>query len=189
MKQSGILFTGKKLYSIAIATGLALALTGCANSGASLSTANTDKDKDGVMDISDQCPNTPLGTKVSKDGCKIYVSILDLSVKELCNVKKNGIDNVLATANKYNKIAKKHGVEYRRLGMTAQQYIDGAIKAVKTGAKKVVLLDKKAKPTKKSVSTQYAAWRGCAFAVSSLQLEEEGKSTWRAAVPGDGFKY
>ena len=40
-----------------------------------------------------------------------------------------------------------------------------------------------------TVTTEYAAWRGCAFAISSLQLEEEGKTNWRAAVPGDGFKY
>jgi len=177
----------KKLYSITIAAGLALALAGCASNN--VSTASKDKDGDGVANISDQCPNTVAGTKVSADGCKIYPSILDLSVKKECNVKNNGIDNVLATATKYNAIAKKHGVEYRRLGMTTTQYIDGAKAAVKSGAKKVVLLNKKAKPTKKSVTTEYAAWRACAFALSALQLEEEGKSNWRAAVPGDGFKY
>ena len=177
----------KKLYSITIAASLALALAGCTGNGPS--TPSGDKDGDGVANISDQCPNTVMGTKVSADGCKIYTSILDLTVKDMCNVKNNGIDTVLATADKYNAIAKKHGVEYRRLGMTAQQYIDGAKAAVKSGSKKVVLLNKKAKPTKKSVSTEYAAWRGCAFAISSLQLEEEGKTNWRAAVPGDGFKY
>ena len=177
----------KKLYSITIAAGLALVLAGC--TGNNVSTPSGDKDGDGVANISDQCPNTPAGTTVSADGCKIYTSILDITVKDMCDVKKNGINTVLDTANEYNAIAKKHGVEYRRLGMTAQQYIDGAIAAVKSGGKKVVLLNKKAKPTKKSVTTEYAAWRGCAFAISSLQLEEEGKTNWRAGVPGDGLKY
>ena len=70
----------KKLYSITIAAGLALALTGCGSNNAS--TPSGDTDGDGVANISDQCPNTVAGTKVSKDGCKIYTSILDLDVKK-----------------------------------------------------------------------------------------------------------
>jgi len=112
-----------------------------------------------------------------------------LNVKEVCSVEKNGINKVLATATTYNKIAKKHGVEYRRLGMTTAQYITAAKAAVKSGAKRVVLLNKKAKPTKNSVTTSYAAWRGCTFAVSALQLEAQAKQNWREAVPGDKFKY
>ena len=57
----------KKLYSMTIAAGLALALSGCTGN-AGLSTASTDKDKDGITDIQDQCPNTVAGTKVSADG-------------------------------------------------------------------------------------------------------------------------
>jgi len=112
-----------------------------------------------------------------------------LDEKKLCDVKANGIENVLATAVKYNKIAKEHGVEFKRLGMTNTQYIDGTTEAIKTGGKKVVLLNKKGKATKNSVSVEYAAVRACKFAVSALILEAEGKNTWRAAVPGDGFKY
>lgn len=112
-----------------------------------------------------------------------------LNERTLCNIQSNGIENVLATAAKYNKIAKEHGVEFKRLGMTNTQYIDGATTAIKTGAKKVVLLNKKGKPTKNSVTVSYAVERACKFAVSALTQEEEGKNTWRAAVPGDGFKY
>ena len=112
-----------------------------------------------------------------------------LNERTLCNVEANGIENVLATAAKYNMIAKKHGVEFKRLGMTNTQYIDETNKSLKSGSKKVVLLNKKGKATKNSVSVEYAAQRACKFAISALTQEEEGKTTWRAAVPGDGFKY
>jgi len=112
-----------------------------------------------------------------------------LNERTLCNIEANGIDNVLATAVKYNMIAKKHGVEFKRLGMTNTKYIDETKKSLKSGSKTVVLLNKKGKATKNSVSVEYAAHRACKFAVSALTQEEEGKKTWRAAVPGDGFKY
>jgi len=113
----------------------------------------------------------------------------NLDEKKLCNIKVNGIDNVLATGVKYNKVAKAHGVEFKRLGMTNTQYIVGSQEAIKTGATKVVLLNKKGKATKNSVTVSYAVERACKFAVSALTQEIEGKTTWRAAVPGDGFKY
>ncbi|MGK0256393.1 MAG: uncharacterized lipoprotein YehR (DUF1307 family) [Arcobacteraceae bacterium] len=112
-----------------------------------------------------------------------------LNEKTLCNVQENGIKNVLATAAKYNKIAKDHGVEFKRLGMTNTQYIDETNKAITSGSTKVVLLNKKGKATKNSVSVEYAAQRACKFAISALTQEAEGKTTWRAAVPGDGFTY
>jgi len=112
-----------------------------------------------------------------------------LDGKKLCNVESNGIETVLVTAVQYNKIAKEHGVEFKRLGMTNTQYIVGSQEALKTGAKRVVLLNKKGKPTKNSVTVSYAVERACKFAVSALTQEAEGKNTWRAAVPGDGFKY
>jgi len=197
----------KKLYNITMATGLALALTGCMGSNNSpttpiksksvktekvnspyLATAKTDKDKDGIMDISDQCPNTIPGTKVSADGCKIYFSITDLDVKEICSIEKNGIKAVIATAAKYNKTAKEHGVEFKRLGMTNTQYIDGVNNALKTGGKEVVLLNKKGKPDKKlkPVSVEYAAQRACKFAISALTQEANGKMNWKDAMPGKG---
>jgi len=116
-------------------------------------------------------------------------SIENLDERKLCNVKENGISDVLATATHYNKIAKEHKVEFMRLGMRTSQYIDETNKAIKAGSKTVVLLNKKGKATKNSVSVEYAAHRACKFAVSALTQEEEGKKTWRAAVPGDGFKY
>jgi hypothetical protein len=112
-----------------------------------------------------------------------------LNEKTICNVKVNGIAAVLEAAEIHNAIAKKHSVEFKRLGMTNTQYIDGAKEAIKTGAKKVVLLNKKGKATKNSVTVSYAVERACKFAISALTQEAEGKNTWRAAVPGDGFKY
>jgi uncharacterized lipoprotein YehR (DUF1307 family) len=106
------------------------------------------------------------------------------SEKTLCDVKANGIEAVLDMAVKHNAIAKEHGVEFKRLGMTNTQYIDATQKALKAGEKEIVLLDAKGKPTKNSVSVEYAAQRACKFAISALTQEAEGKSTWRAAVPG-----
>lgn len=143
----------KKLYSIVVAAGLALAITGCGNNKVTTPTYD------------------------------------NLDEKTLCNVNANGIESVLKEAEKYNAIAKEHGVEFKRLGMTTTQYIDESTKALDAGEKKVVLLNKKGKPTKNSVSVSYAVERACKFAVSALTQEAEGKKTWRAAVPGDGFKY
>lgn len=111
-----------------------------------------------------------------------------LNEKQICNIEVNGIANVLASAEKYNAIAKEHRVEFKRLGMTTTEYIAGAKKAIETNSKTVPLTKNK-KPTKNSVSVSYATQRACKFAVSALTLKAEGKKTWRAAVPGDGFKY
>lgn|GEM_PF-639023 len=182
----------KKLYSMTIAAGLALALAGC--TGNNVSTPSGDKDGDGVANISDQCPNTVAGTKVSKDGCKIYTSILDLDVRKVCNVESNGIETVLATAKKYNAIAKKNGVEFRRLNVNNSALITAVDEAIKTGAKDINPLHfkskaKKIKKSKTKLTTVYGAERACKFAISSLTQEVEGKKNWRDAVPGDGFKY
>ena len=40
-----------------------------------------------------------------------------LDVKKECDVKTNGLDKVIQTAEKYNKIAIEHGVEFMRFGM------------------------------------------------------------------------
>jgi len=180
----------KKLYSMAIIAGLALSLSGCTTPNGSkitsLSTAKTDKDKDGVMDISDQCPNTVPGTTVSKDGCKIYTSVLDLNERELCDVKKHGVDQVLATASKYNNIAKEHGVEYKRQGVTTSGYIEAAKEAIAAGK---TIVHPKGDKTKKDFTVEYVAQRACKFGIGALVLEAEGKKNWREAVPGDGYKY
>jgi len=144
----------RKFYSAVIATGIALAVSGCSSNP--VSTPNDE---------------------------------LNLNEKILCDIEENGIENVLATAAKYNEIAKKHRVEFKRLGMTNTQYIEGSTNALKTGISSVVLLDKKGKATKSSVSLEYAVHRACKFALGALNQEAEGKKTWRDAVPGDGFKY
>lgn len=110
------------------------------------------------------------------------------SEKTLCDVKINGIERVLDIAVKHNAIAKEHGVEFKRLGMTNTQYIEETQKALKVGSPSIMLLDGE-KTTKNSISVEYAAQRACKFAISALTQEIEGKTTWRAAVPGDGFKY
>jgi DNA repair ATPase RecN len=118
-------------------------------------------------------------------------SAAKLDTVKVCDVKANGINKVLDTAEQYNAVAKKYGVEFKRLGMTTTQYIDETRKALKANEKKVKLLDKKGKVDKKlpPVTVEYAAHRACVFAIAALQLKAEGETTWRAAVPGDGFKY
>ena len=151
----------KKLYSITVATGLALALTGCGGPSAPKSSTKMDTTS----------------------------SLMKLDTKKVCDVKANGIKNVIATAKKYNMIASKHGVEFRRLGVNNSSLIASVEAAIKSGAKTVQPITIKKKKFKPALETNYAAVRACKFAVRALQQEEEGKSTWRLAVPGDGFKY
>ncbi|MBP9490934.1 MAG: hypothetical protein KBE77_05755 [Aliarcobacter sp.] len=111
-----------------------------------------------------------------------------LDVKKECNVEANGIEKVLATATKYNEIAVKNKVEFMRLGMKASQYIEAVDAALKTGAKNIDIVDDKKKKTGEA-TIEFAAWRACAFAISALTQEEEGKTTWKLASPSDGYKY
>ena len=111
-----------------------------------------------------------------------------LDVKKECNVEANGIEKVIATAAKYNEIAIKHKVEFMRLGMKASQYIEAVNNALKSGAKNIDIVDDKEKKTSEA-TIEFAAWRACSFAISALTQDEEAKKTWRASVPGDGYKY
>jgi hypothetical protein len=105
-----------------------------------------------------------------------------------CSVAENGIEKVLAAATKYNEIAIKHKVEYRRLGVNNSGLIDAINKAIKDGSKDVTPLDFKGKPTKDKFTVEYATQRACKFATSALSQEEEAKTTWKLAVPGyDNF--
>ncbi len=113
---------------------------------------------------------------------------LNVDVKEVCNAKKNNINDVLALATTFNKIAIKEGVEFKRLGMSNTQYINATKKAIKLGAKTIDIVNKKKKKTG-TVSTSYAAWRACSFAIRALQQKDEANETWRLAVPGDQYKY
>jgi hypothetical protein len=110
-----------------------------------------------------------------------------LDVKKECDVKTNGLDKVIQTAEKYNKIAIEHGVEFMRFGMKNSQYIDASKEAIKSGAKEIELLDEKAKPTGEKVSIEFATWRACSFAISALTQEAQAKKTWKLASPSDWF--
>jgi len=112
-----------------------------------------------------------------------------INEKTLCDIEANGIENVLATATKYNTIAIEHKVEFMKLGMRTSQYIEETQKALDVGSKEIFLLNKKGKATKNKVTVEYAAHRACKFAISALNQETVGKTTWRSAVPGDGFQY
>ena len=72
--------------------------------------------------------------------------------------------------------------------MKASQYIEAVEGALKTGAKNIDIVDDKKKKTSEA-TIEFAAWRACSFAISAVTQEEEGKKTWREAIPGDGYKY
>ena len=114
--------------------------------------------------------------------------ISKLDVKKECNVEVNGVEKVLATATKYNEIAIKNKVEFMRFGMKTSQYIEAVDAALKSGAKTIEIVDDKKKKTG-DATIEFASWRACAFAISALTQDEEAKKTWRASVPGDGYKY
>src|SRR5574344_536441 len=83
-----------------------------------------------------------------------------LDVKKECDVKANGVEKLLETAEKYNKLAKENAI-----------------------------VDNKAKPTGEMVSLEFAAWRSCSFAISALTQMEDSKKNWKLASPSDGYKY
>jgi len=113
-----------------------------------------------------------------------------LDVKKVCDVKANGLEKVIAVAEKYNPEAIKLGVEFKRLGIKNREYIKYTKEAIKAKKKETVIkYKKKGKEQTKKFATDFAAWRACTFAVRSLQLHAESQKTWRMAVPGDGFKY
>ena len=117
-------------------------------------------------------------------------SAATIDVAKVCDVKANGIDAVLKTAAEYNTEAKKLGVEFKRLGVTNSNYIQGTMEAAKAKQKEVTLTyKKKGKAKHQTLKTEYAAWRACHFAVRALQQVNEAESAWRMAVPGDGFTF
>ena len=112
-----------------------------------------------------------------------------LDQREVCNVSKLGIETVLANAKVYNAAAIKEKVEFRRLGVNNSDLIIAVEEGLKTKAATVTPKDFKGKETKDKFPIEYAAHRACTFGLSALQQKHEGKSTWRLAVPGDGYKY
>ena len=112
-----------------------------------------------------------------------------LDVKKECDVKINGLDKVIQTAERYNKVAIEHGVEFMRFGMKNSQYIEASKDAIKNNTKEIAIVDDKAKPTGEKVSIEFATWRTCSFAISALTQEAQAKITWKLASPSDGYKY
>ena len=152
----------KKIVTLAVASGLALILSGCGAANTPSPAANNSNDPYGVngIDVSKAC-------KISKD---------------------NSIETVLGYAQKFNPIAVKEGVEFMRFGMPASEYISQTENALKAGEKEIVLLSK-GKPTKDKVTVEYASERACKFAITSLVQKNEARTEWRLAVPGDGYTY
>ena len=112
-----------------------------------------------------------------------------LDVKKECDVKTNGLEKVIQTAERYNKVAIEHGVEFMRFGMKNSQYIEASKDAIKNNTKEIAIVDDKAKPTGEKVSIEFATWRACSFAISALTQEAQAKKTWKLASPSDGYKY
>lgn len=111
-----------------------------------------------------------------------------LDVKKECNVSANGVEKVIATAAKYNDIAVKNKIEFMRLGMKNSQYIEAVNAALKSGAKNIDIIDKSKKKTGE-MTIELGAERACKFAISALTQAAEGKTTWKLAMPGEGYKY
>jgi hypothetical protein len=113
----------------------------------------------------------------------------EMDVEKQCNLKQNSIEDVLANAKTFNAAAIKEKVEFRRLGINNSDLIIAVEEGLKSGAKEVEPKTFKGKPSKQKFDIGYAAERACKFGLSALQFKHEGKSTWRAAVPGDGYSY
>ncbi len=120
----------------------------------------------------------------------VPASVVKLDVAKVCNPKTQTLESIIALAEKYNPVAIKLGVEFKRLGIANSIYVKETKKAIKSGDKVTILhYKKKGKAKTKKMATSKAAWRACTFAIRALQQKEEAGKTYRMAIPGDGFKY
>ena len=102
----------------------------------------------------------------------------------MCDVKKNGLEKVLAVAEKYNPVAIKNGVEFMRFSIPNSAYIAGAKEAIKTKSKEATLhYKKKGKEKTKKFPTEYATWRACVFALRAVQQIDEADKTYKSSIP------
>jgi len=109
---------------------------------------------------------------------------MKLDVKKVCDVKANGLEKVLAVAEIYNPVAQKNGVEFMRFSIPNSAYIAGAVEAIKAKSKEATLkYKKKGKAKTKKLSTEYATWRACVFALRSVQQIEEADRTYKSSIP------
>ena len=116
--------------------------------------------------------------------------VMKLNVAKVCNPQTNSLQSLIDIAKKYNPIAVKVGVEFKRLGIVNRIYIKDTQMAIKKGDKTTVLhYKKKGKAKTKKMATSKAAWRACTFAIRAVQEHKEATKTYRLAVPGDGYKY
>ena len=107
-----------------------------------------------------------------------------LDVKKVCDVKVNGLEKVLAVAEKYNPVAIKNGVEFMRFSIPNSAYIAGAKEAIKTKSKEATLhYKKKGKEKTKKFPTEYATWRACVFALRAVQQIDEADKTYKSSIP------
>lgn len=112
-----------------------------------------------------------------------------LDPKIVCSIADNGIETVLANAKAYNAAAIKENVEFRRLDVNNSDLIISVEEALKTGAKEVNPKDFKGKASKTKLETNYALERACKFGLAALRQKHEAESTYKMAIPGDGYKY
>jgi hypothetical protein len=118
-----------------------------------------------------------LGAGVIEDSTK-------LDVKKVCDVKANGLEKVLAVAEKYNPVAIKNGVEFMRFHIPNSAYIAGAKEAIKAKSKEATLhYKKKGKEKTKKFPTDYATWRACVFALRAVQQIDEANKTYKSSIP------
>lgn len=117
-----------------------------------------------------------------------YASVMKINTRYACDVQKNGVNKVLALAEKYNPIDIKKGIEFMRFDVPTSEYIRATKQAVKDGSKTVQVFTRKGKKGGK-FTVAFAAYRSCAFAVEALKQHIQAQTTWKLAAPGYGLKY
>ena len=129
------------------------------------------------------------GAFAKEDTATVLKEAMKVNVATDCLPGKKSVDQLLETAKKFNPTAIELGVQFKRLGMTTAQYIDQIEKAIRTKSKTITLLDKNGKPTKNKMDIDAAAERACKFAVRALQQYVEADTSYKLAIPGEGYQY
>ena len=149
----------RKIYTLALASTVALSLIGCTKQ-----------------------VEAPKVSKIVKVDLIKEAAALDVKVACSSNLYTK---TLLATAKKYNPVAVENEIEFMRFGVTNSAAIKAVEETIKAGKTEVALLKKK-KYTLTSVND--AAWRTCMFAIRPLQMAAN-KDGYHLAIPGDKFTY
>ncbi len=109
-----------------------------------------------------------------------------LDINKVCN-QKLSINQLLTTAQTYNKIAQKHEVEFQLLGTSNSKIIEKINYALKADTKQIQIITQDDEIY--TFSLKDASQKACIFSIRALQQYYNCKNSYHDDIPGDKFIY